>query len=250
MVRKQAAPSKGEGDDKGQVISAIKKMFEDLKSSLQHEVGELKKSVEFISTKFDDLREELAQVRKEVKSNQDQLRALTKENENLKLEVNDLQQYTRRENIMIFGVPETDGQSTSDDIENVSQAIGGAHLLSDVSIAHRLPAKPGKTRPIVARFFRRSSRDEWLHLFRQEAKKDFSGPGIPTKKVNTHLPPGRVTAGEQLTKETRDLLNRTRDAARMNDYKFVWTRDGKVFVRKNEQSNVIRIVHSRDLSNM
>ncbi|KAJ4429327.1 hypothetical protein ANN_26331 [Periplaneta americana] len=52
--------------------------------------------------------------------------------------------------------------------------------------------------------------------------------GIATKKVNRELPEGRITAGDQLTAVTRDLLNKTRDAARLKNYKFVWTRDGNI----------------------
>ncbi|KAJ4445818.1 hypothetical protein ANN_12503 [Periplaneta americana] len=42
--------------------------------------------------------------------------------------------------------------------------------------------------------------------------KMISGPGIATKKVNRDLPARRITAGEQLTAVTRDLLNKTRVA--------------------------------------
>ncbi|KAJ4446140.1 hypothetical protein ANN_12832 [Periplaneta americana] len=191
------------------------------------EVNELRKSVEFMSSKFNSLREELAHTRHELNSTQEEMKRLVKENDHLKQEVSDLQQYTRRDNIMLFGVPEVDEQSTYEVIDQISEVIGSSELVQhDVSIAHRIPSRPGKMRPIVIRFTKRRSRDEWLQLFRNEAKKDDSGPGIATKKVNRELPEGRITAGDQLTAVTRDLLNKTRDAARLKNYKFVWTRDG------------------------
>ncbi|KAJ4426021.1 hypothetical protein ANN_27648 [Periplaneta americana] len=89
--------------------------------------------------------------------------------------------------------------------------VRGSELVQHyVSVAHRIPSRPGKTRPIVIRFTKSRSRDEWLQLFRNEAKNDGSGPGIATKKVNRDLPAGRITAGDQLTAVTRDLLNKTR----------------------------------------
>ncbi|KAJ4446780.1 hypothetical protein ANN_13477 [Periplaneta americana] len=120
--------------------------------------------------------------------------------------MSDLQHYTRRDNIMLFGVPEIDEQSTYEVIDQISEVIGGNELVQhDVSVAHRIPSRPGKTRPIVIHFTKSRSRDEWLQLFRNEAKNDGSGPGIATKEVNRDLPAGRITAGDQLTAVTRDL---------------------------------------------
>ncbi|KAJ4451780.1 hypothetical protein ANN_03252 [Periplaneta americana] len=114
---------------------------------------------------------------------------------------------------MLFGVPEIDEQSTHEFFDQISEVIGSSELVQhDVSVAHRIPSRPGKTRPIVIRFTKSRSRDEWLQLFRNEAKNDGSGPGIATKKVNRDLPAGRITAGDQLTAVTRDLLNKTRVA--------------------------------------
>ncbi|KAJ4429632.1 hypothetical protein ANN_21833 [Periplaneta americana] len=174
------------------------------------EVNELtvRKSVEFISSKFDSLREELAHTRHELNSTKEEMKRLVQENDHLKQKVSDQQQYTSRDNIMLLGVPEINEQSTYEVIDPISEVIGGSELVQhDVSIAHRIPFRPGKTRPIVIRFTNRRSRDEWLQLFRNEAKNDDSSPGIAIKKVNRELPEGRITAGDQLTAETK-----TRDA--------------------------------------
>ena len=114
---------------------------------------------------------------------------------------------------MLLGVQEIDEQSTYEVIVQISEVIGGSELLQhDVSVADRIPSRPGKTRPIVIRFTKSRSHDEWLQLFRNEAKNDGRGPGIATKKVNRDLPAGRITAGDQLIAVTRDLLNKTRVA--------------------------------------
>ena len=212
-------------------------------------MNDLKNSVEFMSTQFENLRGELAQARSELRTTQIELQELKKENVNLRQEVNDLQQYTRRDNVMVFGVPETE-EPIYDIIGNISDAIGGSELMEDISIAHRLPSKPGKTRPIVIRFSKRRSREEWLRKFRNEAKKDDSGPGVSTQRFNARMPVGRITAGDQLTTTTRNLLNSTRDAAQLKGYQFVWTRDGKVFARKNENSPVSRITCAQDVNNL
>lgn len=252
MGRKKVVAAEGGvvEEENSQVISTLKRMFEELKTSLRTEVNELKKSVDFMSDKFDNLREELEHTRHELNSTQEEMKILARENEDLRQQMNDLQQYTRRDNVMIFGAPEIEQQSTYEVLEEISETIGGSEFVQDVSIAHRLPARPGKTRPIVVRFTKRRSRDEWLHRFRNEAKKDVNGPGIDTTKVNRNFPAGRITAGDQLTVTTRDLLNRTWDAARQKNFKFVWTKDGKIFARKDESSPVHKITTLQDVNNL
>ncbi|KAJ4425454.1 hypothetical protein ANN_28070 [Periplaneta americana] len=105
-----------------------------------------------------------------------------------------------------------EGES-EDEIGGKINGRSGSELVQhDVSVAYRIPSRPGKTRPIVIRFTKSRSSDEWLQLFRNEAKNDGSGPGNATKKVNRDLSSGRITAGDQLTAVTRDLLNKTRVA--------------------------------------
>lgn len=234
--------------EESQVISTLRKMFEDFKSSIHQEVNDLRKSVEFMSNKFDSFCEELKQTKAELKSTQDSVRSLSQENELLRKELNELQQYRRRDNVLVFGIPDTPEESVYCVIDKVSQIIGGVDLVSDISVAHRLPARPGKTKPIVIRFNKRTSRDSWLQRFKDEARKDADGPGLSTQRINPQLPPGRFTAGEHLTIATRNLLNSTRDAAKEKGYQFVWTRDCKVFVRKDERSNAVKINSIQDLS--
>lgn len=238
--------------DSENLILSIKKMFDDLKQSLWQEVSELKKSVEFISSKFDTFREELSETKAELKSTQSELRSLLHENELLKLEINEMQQYSRRDNVMVFGIPETNDESVYQIIDKISEVTGGAEYTADISIAHRLPARPGKPKPIVIKFMKRRSRDGWLQCFKNEAKKDADWPGLPLHRINPQLGPSaaRFTAGDHLTATTRNILNTTRDAARNKGYRFVWTRDGKIFARRDESSPVIKINSLYDADNL
>jgi hypothetical protein len=60
----------------------------------------------------------------------------------------------------------------------------------------------------------------------------------------------RIYVVEHLSPECKVLYAETRKAAKSKDYKIVWTRYGKIYVRKNEQSNAIHIKDSKCLNKL
>lgn len=102
----------------------------------------------------------------------------------------------------------------------------------------------------VVKFYKRSSRDKWIKHFKEESRKYAEGPGIPSQKINPQLPASRISIGEHLTTYTRDLLNAARDFAKERGFQFVWTRDCKVFIRKDERSQALKISSHNNLKNL
>ena len=93
------------------------------------------------------LKDDLDELRNEVKENKDEIRNLRIENGNLKQVINfnipqldDLQQYSRRQNIKIYGIPES--QFKVDDGEKVIMKIAKELKIeledTDTQRAHRL----------------------------------------------------------------------------------------------------------------
>lgn len=57
----------------------------------------------------------------------------------------------------------------------------------------------------------------------------------------------RVFINEHLTKDSKMLLSACKQKAREANYKYIWTKNCRVFVRKNEKSLPIPINSSLDL---
>lgn len=236
--------SKEESDLK--VHKYLSAMFEKFSASIQKEVSELKHSIEFMSSKFDSVLLEISNMKDEIKEVKKENNYLRQENDDLSYRIHELEQYTRRDNIIINGIPDTNSESVTEIINTISTLTGAENLIHDVSVAHRLPARPGKLRPIVVRFTKRTSRDQWLKCFKDEAKKNLSY-GLQTQKLCQSFQPGIVTASDHLTSYMKNIFYKTRMAAKEKGYKFVWTRDCKVYIRKNENSPVSRIINDDDL---
>ncbi|KAK9744215.1 hypothetical protein QE152_g7856, partial [Popillia japonica] len=70
--------------------------------------------------------------------------------------VNDLEQYSRRNSIRIYGVPEHDKENINTTITGLCHSKLGAELSEDmIDCCHRLPGKQPNHRPILVKFVSR-----------------------------------------------------------------------------------------------
>ena len=68
---------------------------------------------------------------------------LRQQNDDLSYKIHELEQYTRRDIIIIInGIPDTNSESVTEIINTISTLTGAENLIHDVSVAHRLPARP------------------------------------------------------------------------------------------------------------
>ena len=77
----------------------------------------------------------------------------------MKQELNNLEQYSRRECLEIRGIPVQPGEKTNEIVRKVGEVIGVVIESNDISISHRLPANRNNSRntepTIIAKFIRR-----------------------------------------------------------------------------------------------
>ena len=206
---------------------------------------ELKQSQEFVCQKHDEFKAEYDRIRK-AKNNNDakiselKVRTLANENAvNLELEkLDNLEQYGRRNNLEIEGVPPNSNENVDEIVVEVAKLIGVEIKQDDISVAHRLPEKNKvhnsdsrsvRTKPptIIARFVGRGTRNA-IYKRRSAARnvKDFSIANARSVYVD-----------ENLT-QRKKLFWLTRQAALEKKYKFYWTNNGNILIRKDEESRV------------
>lgn len=77
-----------------------------------------------------------------------------------------------------------------------------------------------------------------------------------TKKLNANMlssnwsTDSKIYINERLTKEKRIHYSKTRAAAKVNNFKFVWINNADILIRKDENSKTIRIRFSTDLNKL
>ena len=157
----------------------------DTEISLQDVVREIrlleKKFERMIGDKIGKLKENFVALENEKNTLQTEVKILQKTNNELSTKMNDLEQYTRRNNLRIFGIQEVSGdwetssQSEEKIIDLIQQKLNLPHITSDhIEACHRVGRyREGKNRPIIVRFLSRKTKE----IIIKERKK-LKGSGV------------------------------------------------------------------------
>lgn len=166
------------------------------------------------------------------------------DNEHLILNVNDLtnrlgqvEQHMRECNVELNGVPEHSSESLSNTVMQLARTVDCPITEDDIQNVTRI-AKINKDtnrpRAIVVKLRNVRQRDSLLaaaHKFNKNKKTQ--------EKLNSqHLGIGGTSVpvyiSEHLTPANKQLHAATRQRAKELSYKFVWVRDGRIYMRKDE----------------
>ena len=178
-----------------------------------------------LEQKLQDLEQKiLGSIRQEFQEFRDEIRQLREENQQLKQKVNNLEQYSRRNSIRIFGIEETENESCNsvvkaflkdqlgviaqeehfDRIHRVGKKTKDTRVLTRSSVSN----KP-RPRPLIVKFTSYRYKREVLKV-----KRALKGSG--------------KFIAEDLTKENYELLKK---ASEENKVKAAWTADGRIVVQ-------------------
>ena len=132
----------------------------------------------------------------------------------------------------LHGVLVKQDENTNEIVKSVVSLLDRGYQFheQDISISHRLPAPEGKIPPIIVNFTRCKTCDRIFSLKRQLQGQSTLDLGFPTEN--------RIYLNESLTQRTiRELLKDVKAFKRDYHFKFVWTKQGKVFLEKDDSSS-------------
>ena len=218
-------------------------------SPLSEQLKEALAMVKSLNTKYEKMEETLVVLQEENK-------ALKEEHASLKAQVlssandlksvqkslNDLEQYTRRDSVEIRGIPlpeESQEEDTNEIVLQLSQKMGIPLERKDISVSHRIRRRSLVDPAIIVKFVRREVRER-LYRTRKRLKSittaDF---GFSVEK--------KIFINESLTPKNKELFKDCLRFKKDNNFKFLWTNAGKIFLRRNADSPVILINSSADI---
>ena len=235
-INEDARMLKGMKDDIA-LLGANLHAFSNIATKNQEEIAKLK-------AKNDTLERANSALQKDIEATK-QANIEADENDNdiqiqqLRKEINEIQQYLRVNNLEIVGLPEPlQGES---DEKLLLNAVNSLHGIvdpirpEDIDISHPLKSqrKDGKNVHVV-RFISRKRKAEIITAKKSEENKNFK------------FRENDVFINEHLCPSNRALFASAATKKRTLGYRFLWTKGGNIFMRKDERSEIISITCEDD----
>jgi hypothetical protein len=232
----------------------IKGMLDELKSEFANKLDTMMTGYNQIKTKLDEVVRENLDLRKAMKFSDETYEVIVADIKELKEDikkaaaititkddVEDLNQYQRRNNLEIHGVPE-DGQNVYDTVFSLCNALEVPLEEKDIDVAHRLPTrKEDMEKPILVRFVNRWKKEEILMAKKRK-------PSLTSSDIGIRKPARRIYINEHLTAYYKMLHKKARDLR--PNVKYVWVKDCKVYARKTDDSMAIWVKNENDIQNL
>jgi len=152
----------------------------------------------------------------------------------------DLNQYQRKHNLEIHGIPERENEDLEVIVEELGKAVEVEIEYSDID--HRLPSKL-KPRLIIVKF---KSYNDKSNLY-QARWKLRSYVEDPDANLNGAQ---KIYINENLTSTRKRLFAEVRKRAKQYHWHTASTKDGNIFVRKEKGGKAQKITRQADLEEL
>lgn len=228
-----------------------------LRDALSSELRGLNTQMVELCDKVNDIKEANEMLRSSVKKCETAITSLRTENTKLTNLCKELetrvtalerdgqqqQQWARLQNLEIVGVPESEGESTVNIVQKIAKNVGVTVKTEDIDFAHRIQpfrSSGGKPRSIVVRFRQRHVKDA-LYASARKSRD------LTTVSLGMGGDSKRVYVNEHLTLNNKKLLQICKAKAKECNVRFVWTKNCRIYTRKNEKSPPVLVLSESDL---
>lgn len=170
---------------------------------------------------------------------------LKEELESSRDKYDDLEQYSRRNNIRIAGIPETDSQATESLVCNaLNQYLESPIFPTDIARCHRI------FRPSAAVNPRSVPKDIIVKFVSYKIKASLLSK-MPMEKLRadnlTKPPDGRIYVSDDLTRTRSKIFFKTRKFKKMKQIKDTYSRDGRIII-KTKTDRALHVTTEKELA--
>ena len=179
------------------------------------------------------LKTENKRLLRKIKDNQHELDEMDERFIDLERTVNNVDQYIRRENFEVSGIPDDISQDNlEDEVINIINTITNDTIASrDIEACHRLKKDADGSAKVIVRM---ANRKHTVNVLKNKKKL----------KEKSTVRGNNVFINENLSDETKRIFNTARDLKKNNHLFSCWTFNGKVNIKmKENDQKTIRILH-------
>lgn len=243
-------------DPKLQLASMVRT---EVNKILKSEINDLRSSNQFFSDKIDEYEEKITAFNEIVKGLESKVLNLSNKNSNTELRcqaleqrVAELEQNKLDSTVEVAGIPKCKDENIGKLVTSISEKLGvPAH---DVVASYRMNKKShtkeeqtnnsGYKSPIVVTLKDVGRRNAWVAAGRAAGltAADFGSDPVFSSTA-------RLYVREALTHHMKNLLWQAKQRLKQA-YRFVWCKDNKIFVRRDEREKIIIIRSISDIENL
>lgn len=209
--------------------------FGELKSSLEHTDAELQNTNKRVS--------ELEKRDVHIKNLEFQLVEMNSTVSQLKRDNRQQQQWARQLNVELVGIPESKDENLQDIVFRLAEHVGITLTANDIDNTTRVqPMNRDSKRPrnIIIKMKQRKHKDNFIAGVRKHR-------GITSAAIGMPGEPSKIYANDHLIPENKLLLKSCRNLASQNGFSYVWVKNGRIYVRRNDTCPAFLIDSEVDL---
>lgn len=220
----------------------LKKIREELNG-----IQDIKDSLNYFSNLYDSVKQELEEAKREIATlnkNNSELREIINAHANT---ISILEKESRSSNLELHCIPEHRSENLVKTVEQIGRTVGFTLNEGNINKCTRI-SKQNKNSPrprsVLVKFSNQLLRDKFMASVINFNKTN------PDNKLNTsHLgisgEKSPVFISENLTTTAKDIYAATRIFAKEKQYRFVWSRNNNIFLRKSTATDAI-LIKSKD----
>lgn len=249
-TRRQSMRLDAQASGSNFTLDDVMKAIKSIEDGQKQVIRDFNEANELLSNRIEDMNSVMKEQAKKISEFLDQVVAFKTENEILKKkvfqledELDEAQQYSRRNCVEVHGLAVED-DNVMGAVKDVGIALGMNIEESMIDTCHTIGKKPGVAGPpaIIIKFVRRMDAEKMLAKRREKRQLSTRHLNIPTDTP--------IYINESLTQKRRLLLSRARAAKREKNYKWAWVRSGKVYMRKDDHAPVKNVKCLADLESL
>lgn len=225
----------------------MKSMLASVNTTLQEYSDRIKKVEVTVQESCDKIKDTDGRLTRLEETKNDQVVSLKSQLDKLLAVDDEREQFVRTNNVEIKGVPQSKNENLFELVFNLGKRINYPLTKSQINFVTRVQSRnPDHMKPIIVAFHCRYTKDDFIAAARMATKTS------PLMSVHLGIEgkPLKIFVNDHLTVKNKELLTSTKKAAKERGFQYVWVKNCKIFVRKNEESPIILIRSAKDLSKL
>lgn len=236
-------------------FNALQLAIDSLKTDVNDQLMKLSTTVSAWETKINGFASTISSVNAQISDLKDENQKLKQELDDLRSSVNEIsdsnhrnEQWVRRSNIQLNGVPQKKGENLLSLVKTLAQKCNfNIDVDTDVDFVTRVAVKndaDNKTpKPIILKMHSRYKKDDFLLSLRKLKNCTAGDIGISGALSNK-----KIFFNDHLSARNKYLLREAKRLVKDKGYAYCWVRNCTIMVRRSDHSPIIHVTSNESLN--